>query len=219
MKVIVIGLGHIGVVTVAALVRDGHAVIGVDTDDEICRSLTRGVSSFREPGVQDLIASGHAAARLTVASTLGDAADAYAAFVCVGTKGLPGGLLDLSDVTLAARALGEAVRLRPPELAPMLMVFRSTMLPGSMRRTVLPAVAAAAGEPPGTRYEIAYGPEFTREGTALADTSPRRGLWSAKAGHEVDKSCSTSWHRGANFLDLVRGRRAHEACGQILSRA
>jgi GDP-mannose 6-dehydrogenase len=28
---------------------------------------------------------------------------------------------------------------------------------------------AAAGEPPGTRYEIAYSPEFTREGTALAD--------------------------------------------------
>jgi UDP-N-acetyl-D-mannosaminuronate dehydrogenase len=31
MKVILSGLGHIGVVTVAALVRDGHAVIGVDT--------------------------------------------------------------------------------------------------------------------------------------------------------------------------------------------
>lgn len=169
MKVIVIGLGHIGVVTVAALLRDGHTVIGVDTDDDIRGSLANGLSPFREPGVQDLIASGRTAGRLVVASSVGDAVDADAAFVCVGTKGLAEGLLDLSDVTRAARALGEAVRLRPPDLAPMLMVFRSTMLPGSMRRTVLPAVAAAAGEPQGTRYEIAYSPEFTREGTALAD--------------------------------------------------
>jgi len=169
MKVIVIGLGHIGIVTVAALLRDGHIVIGVDTDDDICRSLTRGVSPFREPGVQALIASGHAAARLTVTSTLEDTVDADVAFGCVGTKGLPEGSLDLSNVASAARTLGEAVRARSPERVPMVMVFRSTMLPGSMRGTVLPAVAAAAGEPSGTRYEIAYSPEFTREGTALAD--------------------------------------------------
>jgi GDP-mannose 6-dehydrogenase len=122
-----------------------------------------------KPGVQALIAAGHATGRLIVRSRLDNAADADVAFVCVGTRGLPEGLLDLSHVALAARALGEAVRARPAELAPMLMVFRSTMLPGSMRQIVLPAVAAAAGEAPGARYEIAYSPEFTRDGTALAD--------------------------------------------------
>lgn len=44
MRIIVIGLGHIGIVTAAALLRDGHIVVGVDTDDDIRGSLTRGVS-------------------------------------------------------------------------------------------------------------------------------------------------------------------------------
>jgi GDP-mannose 6-dehydrogenase len=72
-------------------------------------------------------------------------------------------------VKAAARHLGEAVRQRSPELSPMLLVFRSTMLPGSMNEIVLPAIASAAGEPPGARYDVAYNPEFTREGSAVAD--------------------------------------------------
>lgn len=95
MRIIVIGLGHIGIVTAAALLRHGHIVVGVDTDDDIRRSPTNRLSPFREPGVQDLIASGRTAGRLIVASSVGDAVDADAAFVCVGTKGLAEGLLDL----------------------------------------------------------------------------------------------------------------------------
>jgi len=169
VKVVIIGLGHIGIVTAAALLRDGHAVVGVDTDADICRSVLHGVLPFREPGVQDLIASGRTTGRLRVSSRLEDVEDADVAFVCVGTRGMAGGALDLSEVTLAACALGEMVRLRALALGPMLMVFRSTMIPGSMRNTVLPAVSVAANEAPGVRYEIAYSPEFTREGTALAD--------------------------------------------------
>ena len=43
------------------------------------------------------------------------------------------------------------------------------MLPGSMSDAILPEIAAAAGEPPGARYEVAYNPEFMREGSAVAD--------------------------------------------------
>lgn len=168
MKVAVVGLGHIGIVTAAALLRDGHSVVGIDQDDDICRLLRHGMSPFNEPGIQDVIVSGRSADRLIVGTRLDGAADADVAFVCVGTRGSQRGL-DLSDVMRAAHALGGAVRRRAPGQTPMLMVFRSTMPPGSMRNIVLPVVASAANEPPGTRYEIIYSPEFTREGTALAD--------------------------------------------------
>jgi GDP-mannose 6-dehydrogenase len=169
MRILVFGLGHVGIVTVAGLLRDGHAVVGLDPNDDIRACVGRGLSPFREPGVATLIATGHAAGRLSVSLSVGDAVNADLAFVCVGTPLLTDGTLDLSDVKVVARHLGEAVRQRSSEWSPMLMVFRSTMLPGSMNETVLPAIVTAAGEPPGARYEVVYSPTFTREGSAVAD--------------------------------------------------
>ena len=62
-----------------------------------------------------------------------------------------------------------AIRHRPPECRPLLCIFRSTMLPGTMETVVMPKLAAAAGEPAGQRYEPVYNPEFMRESTAIAD--------------------------------------------------
>jgi GDP-mannose 6-dehydrogenase len=171
MKAIVIGLGHVGIVTAAGLLRDGHSVIGLDTNQAIQDCVVRGVSPIREPGVAELVAAGHAAGRLSVTADPDDAAQADIAIVCVGTRGRDDGSLDLTDVTRVAGELGRAVRKRADTLAPLLMVFRSTTLPGSMTKIVLPAIAAAAGEPPGARYEAVYHPTFTREGNALADAA------------------------------------------------
>ena len=169
MKVAVIGLGHIGIVQVAALLQEKHHVCGIDSNDEIRDRVSRGLTLHREPGVAPLIADGHAAGRLTVAKNILPQADADLVFVCVGTQGLANDHLDLSNVVEVARDLGAMARSRPAHLPPLLLVFRSTMLPGSMRGIVLPALVEAAGEAPGARYNIAYNPEFTREGTALAD--------------------------------------------------
>jgi GDP-mannose 6-dehydrogenase len=141
----------------------------MDTSAEVRDSIARGLSPIREADVAGLIAQGHAAGRLSVAISIHEVVDADVAFVCVGTQGRQDGTLDLSALTMVARDLGGLVRLRSPEAAPLLLVFRSTMLPGTMTSTVLPAVAAAAGEPPGRRYHVAYHPEFTREGSAVAD--------------------------------------------------
>ncbi|MET0221907.1 MAG: nucleotide sugar dehydrogenase [Tardiphaga sp.] len=169
MRVAVIGLGYVGLVQTAALLRDGHQVCGIDTNDRIRARLARGEVPYREPGVADLIAAGHADGRLTVTARIQDQADADLVFICVGTEGLENGALDLASVVDVARDLGAAARLRPPGLPPLLLVFRCTMLPGSMRDHVLPAIRDAAGDPPGARYDVVYHPEFTREGSALAD--------------------------------------------------
>ena len=169
MQVVVVGLGHLGTVTVANLLRDGHQVIGIDTNATICDQVARGLSPHREPDVAALIANGHAVGRLSARAAIGDAIEGDMAFVCVGTRGLADGALDLSDVKLAAQRIGAAIRRRLPGLPPMLLVFRCTMPPGAMRHTVLPALTTAAGEAPGTRYELVYNPSFSREGSAVAD--------------------------------------------------
>lgn len=175
MKIVVFGLGHVGVVTVAALLKAGHIVIGADLNEGIRNCLARGLSPLREPEVADLIAAGHAAGRLSVTANVADGIDADLVFVCVGTRGSADGAFDLSDVAAAARDLGEAVRRRSPTMPPIVLAFRSTMLPGTMSETVLPMIVAAAGEAPGVRYEVVYNPEFSREGSAIADYfSPAR---------------------------------------------
>jgi GDP-mannose 6-dehydrogenase len=169
MRILVIGLGHVGIVTAAGLLRDGHIVVGVDTSDHVRDCVARGVSPIREPGVSDLVAAGHAAGRLSVATSLNGLAEADLAFICVGTRGLEDGVLDLCDLKAVARQLGDAIHSRPPTLPPMLFVIRSTIPPGSMDNEVIPAFAEGAGETPGRLYEVASNPEFTREGSAVAD--------------------------------------------------
>ena len=171
MRAIVIGLGHVGIVTAAGLLRDGHSVIGLDTNQAVQDCVARGASPIREPGVAECLAAGYAAGRLSVTSDPDAAAQTDVAIVCVGTRGRDDGTLDLTDVRRVAGELGRAVRKRAASLAPLLMVFRSTTLPGSMAKVVLPAIAAAANEPPGLRYEAVYHPTFTREGNALADAA------------------------------------------------
>lgn len=171
MHIVVCGLGHVGIVTAAGLLRDGHTVVGMDADAAVCDIVRRGLTPFREPDVGEVIAAGHTQGRLSIATGLNEIAGADVAFVCVGTGGLPDGSLDLSDVRTASQTMGQAVRLRPPALPPILLVFRSTMLPGSMSTAVMPTLLAAAGEAPGQRYDVAYHPEFMREGCALADYS------------------------------------------------
>ena len=132
MRIAVVGLGHVGIVTAAALLRDGHHIIGVDSDDRIRDCAGKGQSPFREPEVDSLIAKGRTTEKFSVSSSVSDVIDANLVFVCVGTRGLPNGELDLSDVTGSASEIGHAVRRRSIDLPPLLIAFRSTMLPGWM---------------------------------------------------------------------------------------
>jgi GDP-mannose 6-dehydrogenase len=171
MIIAVVGLGRVGLVETACLLRAGHTIIGIDTDPSVIDCFSQGRSPFREPAVAELVSAGHADGRLAVTLDPGRAADADLVFVCVGTPGLSDGSLDLSSPKRAARELGSAVRARSPDLAPILLVFRCSMLPGSMESFVLPEIAEAAGSPAGVGYEVVYHPEFIREGSAVADYS------------------------------------------------
>lgn len=170
LEVAVCGLGYVGATMAACLVGQGHRIVGVDMNPEKTAAMARGRSPIVEPGVDDLLAVGHAEGMISGADDLESAVrTADMAVICVGTPSRPDGSLDLSQVVQVCRDLGEAIRLRPHELEPLLCVFRSTMLPGSMEGVVIPTLADAAGEAPGRHYEAAYNPEFLRESTAVAD--------------------------------------------------
>ncbi len=166
----VLGLGYVGTTTAACLLRDGHRVIGIDVNPDKVAAIGRGSSPVVEPGVEELLAEGLREGRLSSATELAPQMDRLdLVLICVGTPSRSDGKLEMTHVLEVTRQLGRNLRERSASGRPLLLVYRSTMPPGTMERLVLPTLARLAGEPPGRRYEVAFNPEFLRESTAVQD--------------------------------------------------
>jgi GDP-mannose 6-dehydrogenase len=167
MRVSIFGLGYVGCVSAACLAADGHEVLGVDINEAKVAALNEGQSPIVEPGLQTLIAQQHTLGRLR-ATTQADSAvmGTDMSFVCIQTPSAANGSLDLSFVLRVSEEIGAALRRKA---TPHVVVFRSTMLPGTMEEMVLPVLAKASGKQPGVDFGVAYHPEFLREGSAIAD--------------------------------------------------
>ncbi len=161
MRISVFGLGYVGIVSAACLARDGHRVIGVDPQPEKVALVRDGRSPIIEKGVGELIAEAVQDGRLTAVTSAAEAvAQSDLSFVCVGTPSRRNGSLDTSAVERVCEDIGAAMRSKD---TPHLVVIRSTILPGTMRGLVLPALERAAGMPVGDRLKVANNPEFLRE--------------------------------------------------------
>jgi GDP-mannose 6-dehydrogenase len=167
MRVNVFGLGYVGSVTAACLAKAGHHVIGVDIDEEKVAMVNNGASPVVEPGLGPLVAEGVAAGRLRATISTHEAVrEATIGLICVGTPGRASGQLRVDALESVGRELGRALAGRQQ---PYTAVLRSTVLPGTTERVLVPALAAGAGRDLGSTLQIAVNPEFMREGSALRD--------------------------------------------------
>ena len=167
MKICVLGLGYVGAVSAACLAQEGHEVIGIDPEQTKVDIINAGKSPIIENGIGTIIKEQVDAGRLCATSNAA-AAIPYSdlLFICVGTPSLPNGGLDVKYVRRACEQIGEVMR--DQEHAPVL-VFRSTMLPGTMREIVIPALERSSGKKAGADFGVCINPEFLREGTAVYD--------------------------------------------------
>jgi len=167
MKIAVFGLGYVGVVSAACLVRDGHDVLGVDPNAVKVGFLRQGKSPIVEPGLDQLIASAAAAGRLEAGSDPAAAVgQCDVLMVCVGTPGQANGSLDLSYVRRVAQQIGEQLAVAA---AYKVVVIRSTLLPGSMQSVVIPILEQSSHRKAGQDFGVCINPEFLREGSAISD--------------------------------------------------
>ncbi|MFM2293951.1 MAG: hypothetical protein RLZZ350_364 [Verrucomicrobiota bacterium] len=167
MNISIFGLGYVGAVITGCFARGGHRVIGVDTDANKVALINSGKSPIIEEGLPELIADG-VKAGLVSATT--DHVAALAAtdisMICVGTPSRSTGELDLKYVERVAENIGAVLKTKTTR---HLVVVRSTMLPGSIRDTVIPALERTSGKKAGEGFGIAINPEFMRESTAVED--------------------------------------------------
>jgi GDP-mannose 6-dehydrogenase len=167
MKISVMGLGYVGTVSAACLAQEGHEVIGVDTEGLKVDLVNAGRSPVIEKDLGEIIGRQVAAGSLSATTDIAAAVQhTDLALICVGTPGLPNGSIDLKFVSRVCEQIGSA--LRTHDGAPAIVV-RSTMLPGSMREVVIPALETHSGKRAGSEFGVCINPEFLREGTAVHD--------------------------------------------------
>lgn len=159
LKLSVIGCGYLGATHAACMSSLGFEVIGIDTDPNKVALLNRGELPFYEPGLDSLLASEITTGRLSFSTEFSDAADADVHFICVGTPQSKEGLAaDLTYVKSSVTAIAPHLK------AGALVVGKSTVPVGTahMLREQLAQSAPQA--------DLAWNPEFLREGFAVEDT-------------------------------------------------
>jgi len=167
MKVSLFGLGYVGCVTAACLTQCGHEVLGVDINADKVGMINAGKSPIIENGLGDMMREGHASGRFRATTNPTDAVlNTEVSLVCVGTPGNGNGSLDLKAVKAVALQIGNALRDKD---AYHCVVFRSTVLPGTVRNVLIPILAESSGKAAHVDFDVCFNPEFLREGTAIQD--------------------------------------------------
>ncbi len=166
-RVSVLGLGYVGAVTAACLAHKGHEVVGVDSNPVKVDMIESGQAPVLEPRLEELIAEAQRSARLHATTDAHSAVhQSDVSFLCVGTPSLRNGCLDLSSVKRSCQDIGEALRSKEGF---HLIVIRSTVLPGTCTSLVIPTIELASRKHHGVDFAVCSNPEFTREGSAVAD--------------------------------------------------
>lgn len=167
MRISIFGMGYVGVVSAACLLRDGHEVVGIDPVAAKVADLAQGRSPVQEPGVAALLAAGHEAGRLRATTDPGDGVvGSDMIWICVGTPSGIDGSIDLRAVNTVVGQIGRLLRKCPDR---PLIVLRSTCLPGTTAEIVVPLLEQASGLKVGRDIRVVFHPEFLREGTAVGD--------------------------------------------------
>ncbi|WP_045216477.1 nucleotide sugar dehydrogenase [Desulfonatronovibrio magnus] len=167
MKVSIFGLGYVGTVSAGCLAREGHEVMGVDPVKVKVDMINNGQTPVIEKDIGRLISDG-VNNRLIVATQDAELAvqQTDLSLICVGTPSMANGSLDLSYIESVCRQIGMALKNKEEY---HVVTVRSTMLPGSMRKVVIPVLEEFSGKKAETDFAVCVNPEFLREGSAVHD--------------------------------------------------
>jgi len=216
LQVSVLGAGYLGVTHASCLAELGFDVFAVDTDIARVKTLSAGELPFSEPGLELLLRRGLATGRLRFSTSYREAArTADVHFICVGTPQHGNSYhADLSQLSTCIATLGPLLE------SPCLVVGKSTVPVGTAAGL---ASQLAQLAPAGEAAELAWNPEFLREGSAVEDTlRPNRivaGVQSRQAEEILRRVYAVPLSAGALFFatDLATAELTKAAANSFLA--
>lgn len=173
LKLSVVGTGYLGATHAAAMSSLGFEVIGLDVDQEKIAKLIDGQVPFYEPHLSDLLREQIATGRLRFTTEFSEIADCDVHFICVGTPQLPGSLA--ADLQYVNSSFESVAKVAKPGA---LLVGKSTVPVGTAEN--LKSLVSKIN----STLELAWNPEFLREGFAVEDTlRPNRLVVGVSSDH------------------------------------
>lgn len=162
-RLTMVGTGYLGATTSACMAELGFEVLGVDVDAEKIARLQAGDLPIYEPGLEEILRRNLANGRLRFTTSYEEAAafgDVH--FLCLGTPQKPGEYgADVSYLDAAIESLAPFLERE------CLVIGKSTVPVGTAQRLAEKLTRLA---PIGSGAELAWNPEFLREGFAVKDT-------------------------------------------------
>lgn len=182
MKMTVFGTGYLGATHAACMAELGHEVLGVDVDGNKIAALSSGTVPFYEPGLPEVLERNLAAGRLSFSTDYALAAEfANVHFLGVGTPQRHGSYA--ADMTYVRAVIEQLV----PLLRGEHVIFGKSTVPVGTAAELQELADSLA--PEGTSVEIAWNPEFLREGYAVKDTiTPDRIVLGVRSGDSAAES-------------------------------
>lgn len=159
LKLSVIGTGYLGATHAACMASLGFEVIGFDTEPSKIELLSQGKVPFYEPDLEDLLAKQITSGKLKFTKNINDLSECDVHFICVGTPQIKGGIAaDLTFVNSALQSIAKIAK------TGALVVGKSTVPVGTAERLRNELLVLNPGA------DLAWNPEFLREGFAVEDT-------------------------------------------------
>ena len=192
-----LGTGYLGSTYAICFAELGYEVLGVDVDAEKIAKLSAGENPIHEPGLDELLRKNLSAGRLRFTTDYKHAADfGDVHFICVGTPQRADGMAaDLSYVEKAVASLA-------PHLTRKALIVGKSTVPVGTAEWVEQLVAKLA---PGLGIEVAWSPEFLREGYAVEDViRPDRVVFGVKTDWARDMLYAA--HKGSFDLGTAEDR-------------
>ncbi|GAA0388206.1 UDP-glucose 6-dehydrogenase [Acrocarpospora corrugata] len=160
-RLTVLGTGYLGATHAACMAELGFEVLGLDVDPEKIASLQRGELPIHEPELEEMLRRNLANGRLRFTTSyqeVGEFGDVH--FICVGTPQKKGEYAaDVSYLDAVIESLAPHLKRE------CLVVGKSTVPVGTAQRLSDKLMHLA-----GPQAELAWNPEFLREGFAVQDT-------------------------------------------------
>lgn len=158
-KVIVVGLGYVGLPSAALIAEAGYDVVGVDINETLIASLKKGVCPLAEPDIKQIVERALADGRLNVDTALSQA-DIF--IICVPTPITENKHADLTMVAAAARALAPFVKKGD-------MVILESTSPIGTTEKIVGKMLRDRGLDPHADIDVCYCPERVFPGATVRE--------------------------------------------------
>jgi UDP-N-acetyl-D-mannosaminuronic acid dehydrogenase len=161
-RLVVLGLGYVGLTLAAVNARDGFSVWGVDVNTAVIEGLKNGEPHFHENGLPELLES--VKNKLSFSTKIEPDEKKNSIYViAVGTSLNPDTTADYTQIDSSTAMIGQVLKKGD------IVILRSTVIVGTTRNRVVPELEDISGLVAGVDFEVGFAPERTIEGKAIEE--------------------------------------------------